>query len=95
MNKMNMPGFTADASLYSVVRHYCTLSVLPTPRGAVEPQLMISTILCTHRCHMDGLLFIQGCDRRDSYEKEHCQYMRNVWTSECYQRCVEEYIKRL
>jgi hypothetical protein len=39
MNTMNMPGFTAEASLHYALGHYYTqLSVGSTNRGSVQPQ---------------------------------------------------------
>jgi len=39
MNKLNMPGFAAGASLYPAAGQYRTLSVAPAPCDAVAPQM--------------------------------------------------------
>src|SRR4030095_6774748 len=39
MNKMNMPGFTAGASLYPSVSNYRTFSISNVPCDAVVPQM--------------------------------------------------------
>jgi hypothetical protein len=39
MNKMNMPGFTAGASLYPAVGKNRTFSISNVPSDAVEPQM--------------------------------------------------------
>jgi hypothetical protein len=45
MNKMNMPGFTAGASLYPAVSHYRTFSISNVPCDAVELQMTKNQLL--------------------------------------------------
>ena len=46
----NIPGFTADASLYRGARHYRTSAVSPSAHRGVIPQLRRSTGFCMADC---------------------------------------------
>ena len=41
MNKMNMPGFTAGASLYPAVSNYRTFSISNVPCDVLVPQMTL------------------------------------------------------
>ena len=44
---MNIPGFTAEASVYRTVSHYAGHRMTPRRSGAVQPQMWTVPNLCT------------------------------------------------
>jgi hypothetical protein len=80
MNKMNMPGFTAETSLYKTSGHYYRLGTLDANKGSGEvlPQLPV-WIIGSSTCSIQ-------CDKYLSYDD------KTGWFSEvtlCYLKCDE------
>ncbi|WHZ26574.1 MAG: hypothetical protein OJF51_001369 [Nitrospira sp.] len=60
MRAINMPGFTAEASLYRMVRYYQTLGSDDSAEEAVvSPQQLLAANNCYSKCYLDCM----DCDR--------------------------------
>jgi hypothetical protein len=66
MKRINMPGFTADASLFTIDRYYQqTMALWPTNLDGVQPASCYNTCigLCfsgVEACHRSGVLDLAG-----------------------------------
>lgn len=57
---MNIPRFTAEASLYRMVRHYQIPGPVGSVKGAIlSPQQLLATNSCYSNCYLDCM----DCDR--------------------------------
>jgi len=72
---MNMPGFTAEASLGPTMDHYGSVAVSGGPQGAVLPMQRLGALFREFRCCQ----FIQGrfrCTSRLVRPWESCRCIR-------------------
>ena len=65
MNNMNMPGFTAEASLYKSEEQYLVVATDAAPSTQVVPQIPLG--LCTKAVYYCNRGYQKWCDIEDRF----------------------------
>ena len=65
MNTMNMPGYTAEASLYKANKHYPVVASGSASSTRVVPQIPLG--LCTKAAYYCNRGYVKWCDIFDRF----------------------------